>query len=89
MWGDPHAFAESLGITICCSAGLPFVVGSGEDFVVYLWDDAAEVRIDRAWRGVAQAMLTRSGVEWSEQDVTELQKKLSTAHSHGIRLLIA
>lgn len=76
MWGDPRPFADSLGISLCSAENLPFTVGSTEDFVVYQWDERAEVRAERAWTGLAQCILTRAGVRWCEGEPLEFAKKI-------------
>jgi hypothetical protein len=76
MWGDPRTFAESLGIDLCSVEHLPFLVGSTDDFVVYRWDERAEVRAERAWTGLAQCILTRAGIRWGEGEALAIAKRI-------------
>lgn len=73
----PYEFAEGLGIEIATAVGLPFRVGSAGDRVIYCWDPLQSVREDRIWEGLAQCVLTRIGVRWSEGLAKGLAKTLS------------
>lgn len=64
--GDPFLFAAALGIHIRASKDVPFRVGSGTDFVLYRPDPATPVCVERIWEGIAQCLLTRINVPWTE-----------------------
>lgn len=75
--GDPRVLAQELGIDVCCSDGLPFLVGSDATGIIYRWDACPMVRDERVWEGIAQCVLTRAGIPWSERRAKRLALKLS------------
>jgi hypothetical protein len=72
----PYELAQDLGIEIAAAVDLPFRVGSDDQRVIYCWDPARAVREDRIWEGIAQCVLTRIGVRWSERLAKGLAKTL-------------
>lgn len=72
----PLEFAEALGIEVTAAVGLPFRVGSDGDRIIYCWDPAHQVRDARLWEGIAQCILTRSGIPWSEGWALRLARQL-------------
>ncbi len=63
---NPLRVASELGIAVSGSLGAPFRVGSNGDEVTYAWHPDRRVRDARIWEGIAQVVLTRAGVRWSE-----------------------
>lgn len=78
MKRGPYDVAGELGIEVAAAVDLPFRVGSDDRRVVYRWDPMRAVREDRIWEGIAQCVLTRIGVPWSESLALGLAKVIRT-----------
>jgi hypothetical protein len=63
---NPRDVAKELGIVVRGCRWASFRVGSNGDFVAYAWHPDRRVREARMWEGIAQVVLTRAGVPWSE-----------------------
>ena len=81
MTRGPYGLAEDLGIELVTAVDLPFRVGIGSNRVIYCWDAVRAVREERIWEGIAQCVLVRLGVNWSESSARRLAKMLSGADS--------
>lgn len=66
MGGTASDFARDLGVALLMLTDAPFRVGCTADTVVCAWHDDERVREARAWEGLAQLLLTRAGVSWTE-----------------------
>lgn len=82
--GGPHAAARSLGIELIEARDLPFRVGTNGDRVLLLWHPSGQIRNDRAWEGIAQWLLNRHGIAWSECSARRLGRFLQTRASQRI-----
>lgn len=73
---SPLTAAVALGISITVSRGAPFRVASTREHVAFAWHpDEAEMEA-RAWEGIAQCLLERRGVKWTESSARALARHL-------------
>jgi hypothetical protein len=77
--GSPLAAALALGISITVSREAPFRVASTREHVAYAWHPDAAERESRAWEGIAQCLLERCGIQWTESGAQALARFLSSA----------
>jgi hypothetical protein len=76
MGRNPRETADQLGIVLQSAHEAPFRVGCRGDVVVYAWHPDQRVRDARMWEGIAQVILTRAGVSWSERAALCLAARL-------------
>jgi len=76
MGGTARDFAVDMGVALLVLTDAPFRVGCTADTVVCAWHDDERVREARAWEGIAQLLLTRAGVSWSENEAICLGARL-------------
>jgi hypothetical protein len=73
---NPRALARELGITVRGQRHLSFRVGTHADGIVYGWHPDPRIRDARIWEGIAQCILTRAGVAWSEDYALSLAARM-------------
>jgi hypothetical protein len=78
MRRGPYELAEHLGIELVTAPDLPFRVGINARRVIYCWDPMRAIREARIYEGIAQFVLTRLGVNWSEGAALRLAEELSS-----------
>lgn len=78
---DARDIARELGIDIVEVSGAPWLVGSSGDTVVCRAGATEPVRQARIWEGIAQCLLGRLGVPWTEGQARDLGHWLRAASS--------
>lgn len=76
---DPKVIARELGLVVGEIRDVPFTSGSEGDTLIYCWDESSAVRNERIWAGIAQCLLRRLGVEWSQAQAEALAGWLQLA----------
>jgi len=76
---DARHVAGDLGIEIIEQRGVPWLVCSSGDTLLYCWSESEQVRQARIWEGIAQVLLWRLGVAWTASQARELSDWLRTA----------
>lgn len=74
---SPFEFAMLVRVQIV-PGQWPWAVASDGDRVFVTHDDDPQVVESRLWEGVAQCLLTRKGVAWSESDARKLGAFMSS-----------
>lgn len=71
-YADAKHVAGGLGIEIIEQRGVPWLVCSSGNTLIYCWSESEQVRQARIWEGIAQILLWRLGVSWTASQAREL-----------------
>lgn len=65
--GVPEKLAKRLGVAVTFTDGASFCVATWESRMVCSWHPDSNVREQRVWEGLAQCLLNRAGIAWSNE----------------------